>query len=90
MKIDERTNKYNIELFKRYGLNNEDDNFYTCVCCGKQTCINCSTSIKGAYLVCNRCVYDKFGSYHKCSEWQDEMMTIAQEIYEWKKEIEND
>ena len=80
MKVDEKVNKENVKLFKRYGINNDND-IYTCVCCGKKTCIGSSTSIEGAYLVCNRCVYDKFGSYHKCSEWQDEMI---------KKELEDE
>lgn len=74
MKIDEKVNKENIKLFKRYGLINDEDNIYTCVCCGKKTCISSSTSIEGAYLVCNRCVYDKLGSYHNCRDWQDEML----------------
>ena len=74
MKIDEKVNKENVKLFKKYGLINDEDNIYTCVCCGKKTCISSSTSIEGAYLVCNRCVYDKLGSYHNCREWQDEML----------------
>lgn len=83
MKIDEKVNKENIKLFKRYGLNHIEDNIYTCVCCGKKTCINSSTSIEGAYIVCSRCVHDKFnGSWHNCMEWQDEMLK--------KEKLEND
>ena len=75
MKIDEKVNKENIKLFKRYGLNHIEDNIYTCICCGKKTCLNSSTSIEGAYLVCDRCVDDKFnGSWYDCKEWQNEML----------------
>lgn len=72
-KIDEKVNKENIELFKKFGINN-DDNIYTCVCCGKKTCISSSTSIEGAYLVCGCCVYDKFNGFYNCRKWQDEML----------------
>ena len=63
MSIDKKVNKENIELFKKFEVSNEEDNIYTCVCCGKKTCINNSTSIEGAYLVCNNCVYNKFNGY---------------------------
>ena len=81
MKVDKKVNKENIELFKKFGVNNEDD-IYTCVCCGKKTCADDSCSVGGAYLVCDGCVFDKFnGSWHNCMEWQDEML---------KKELEDD
>lgn len=73
MKIDEKVNKENIKLFKRYGISNRN-NIYTCVCCGKKTCISDSSSIEGAYLVCSRCAYDKFGCWSYCAEWQEEML----------------
>ena len=73
MEIDEKVNKENIKLFKRYGISNRD-NIYTCVCCGKKTCIDDSASIEGAYLVCRRCAYDKFGSWSYCAVWQLEML----------------
>ena len=74
-KIDEKVNKENIELFEKFGLNHMKDNIYTCVCCGKKTCLDNSISIEGAYLVCNRCVYDKFiDSLYDCKEWQNEML----------------
>ena len=80
MKVDEKVNKENVKLFKRYGINN-DDNIYTCVCCGKKVCADESCSVGGAYLVCDGCVFDKFGaSFHNCREWQDEMI---------KKELED-
>ena len=82
MNIDEKVNKENVKLFKRYGISHTEDNIYTCVFCGKKTCINCSTSIHGAYVVCNKCVVNYFsGNWHNCMKWQDEML---------KKEIEND
>ena len=80
MKIDEKVNKENIELFKKFGINN-DANIYTCVCCGKKTCLDNSGSIKGAYLVCGECAWDKFDGWYNCREWQDEMI---------KKELEDD
>ena len=90
MKIDEKANKENVKLFKRYGIMNRN-NIYTCVCCGKKTCIDCSTSIEGAYLVCHHCVNNYFsGNIHNCMGWQDDMMSIAQDIYEWRKELKND
>lgn len=71
-KIDKKVNKENIELFKN---NHFEDDIYTCVCCGKKTCLNNSTSIEGAYLVCDRCVDDKFnGSWYDCKDWQNEMI----------------
>ena len=74
MTIDKEVNKENIELFKKFEISNDTDNIYTCVCCGKKTCINNSCSLEGAYLVCNRCVYDKFDySWHNCREWQLKM-----------------
>ena len=80
MKIDKKVNKENIELFKKFEIGNETDNIYTCVCCGKKTCINNSCSIEGAYLVCNRCVYDKFDAYwHNCREWQLKMLREEQD-----------
>lgn len=76
MKIDKKVNKENIELFRIFEFsNNKEDNIYTCVCCGRKTCINYSTSIEGAYLVCIRCIYDKFNGYwHYCREWQHKML----------------
>ena len=73
--ICKEINRKNMSVFKKYGVSNKKDNIYTCVCCGKKTCINNSTSIEGAYLVCNRCVYDKFDySWHNCREWQLKML----------------
>ena len=81
MKIDEKVNKENIELFKRYGINN-DDNIYTCVFCGKKVCADDSCSIEGHYLVCDECVFDKFdSSWNNCMKWQNEML---------RKELENE
>ena len=74
IKIDKKVNKENIELFEKFGLNHMEDNIYTCICCGKKTSLYSSTSIEGAYLVCSRCVYDKFyDSWYNCKEWQNEM-----------------
>ena len=70
MKIDEKVNKENIELFEKFGINN-DDNIYTCVCCGKKTCISSSTSIEGAYLVCGWCAWSKFDGWFDCRKWQE-------------------
>ena len=81
MKIDEKVNNKNIELFKRYKISNNEKNIYTCVCCGKKTCISDSSSIRGAYLVCNRCAWDKFDGWSTCREWQDKML---------EKELENE
>ena len=36
MTIDKKVNKENIELFKKFEVSNEEDNIYTCVCCGKK------------------------------------------------------
>ena len=75
MKIDKKVNKENIELFKKFGVSNGENNIYTCVCCGKKTCADDSCSVGGAYLVCVGCIFDKFnGSWHNCMEWQDEML----------------
>jgi hypothetical protein len=74
MKIDEKVNQENIKLFERYGISNMEENIYTCVCCGKKTCISDSSSIGGAYLVCGWCAYDKFGGWHDCREWQEKML----------------
>ena len=75
MNIDEKVNKENIKLFEKFGFNHIEDNNYTCVCCGKKTCLNSSTSIEGAYLVCSECVDDKFnGSWYDCKDWQNEML----------------
>ena len=74
MKIDEKVNNENIKLFERYGISNSEKNIYTCVCCGEKTCISNSCSIGGAYLVCNRCAWDKFDGWTKCREWQEEML----------------
>ena len=71
MKIDEKVNNKNIETFKRYKISYSGKNMYTCVCCGKKTCISDSYSIGGAYLVCNECAWDKFGGWTKCREWQE-------------------
>lgn len=74
MKIDEKVNNENIKLFERYGLSYCEKNMYTCVCCGKKTCISDSSSIGGAYLVCNRCAWDKFDGWSDCREWQEKML----------------
>lgn len=74
MKIDEKVNKENIKLFKKYGISNSEENIYTCVCCGRKTCITDSSSIQGAYLVCCQCAYNKFGCWTYCGEWQVEMI----------------
>lgn len=74
MKIDEKVNNKNIELFERYGINNREENIYTCVCCEKKTCISDSCSIGGAYLVCNRCAWGKFDGWGDCREWQEKML----------------
>lgn len=74
MKIDEKVNNENIKLFKRYRISNSEKNIYTCVCCGKKTCISDSSSIGGAYLVCNRCAWDKFNGWSDCREWQEKML----------------
>ena len=79
--IDKKVNEENIKLFKRYNISKQDERIYTCVCCGRKTSISHSCSVEGAYLVCTRCVYDKFKCYHNCMEWQDEML---------KKEEENE
>lgn len=82
MEIDKKVNKENIELFKKYGLINDEDNIYTCVCCGKKTCLDGSCSIEGHYLVCVGCIFDKLNSsWNNCMKWQDEMI---------KKEKKND
>lgn len=82
MKIDKKVNKKNIKLFKKFGVNNDEDDIYTCICCGKKTCADDSCSVEGAYLVCIGCIFDKFnGSWHNCMKWQDEMI---------KKEKKND
>ena len=72
--IDEKVNKENIKLFKRYEISNSEKNIYTCVCCGKKTCISDSSSIGGAYLVCAECAHDKFNGWHNCMEWQEKML----------------
>lgn len=75
MKIDKKVNNKNIKLFKKFGVNNGEDDIYTCICCGKKTCANDSCSIEGAYLVCSECVDDKFnGSWYDCKDWQNEML----------------
>ena len=71
MKIDEKVNNKTIEIFKRYKTSNSGKNMYTCLCCGKKTCVSDSCSIGGAYLVCNRCAQDKFDGWTKCREWQE-------------------
>lgn len=81
MKIDEKVNKENIKLFKKYGISNMDENIYTCVCCGRKTCLDNSGSIKGAYLVCGECAWDKFDGWYNCREWQKKML---------EKELDND
>ena len=74
-KICKEINKKNREVFKKFGVSNEKDNIYTCVCCGKKTCIKNSCSIEGAYLVCNSCVYNEFDGYwEECTEWQHKMI----------------
>ena len=73
MKIDEKVNNENINLFERYRISNSEKNIYTCVCCGKKTCISDSSSIRGAYLVCNRCANNQFNGWRNCREWQEEM-----------------
>lgn len=78
MKIDEKVNKENVKLFERYGINN-NDNIYTCVCCGRKTCLDNSGSIKGAYLVCGECAWDKFDGWSDCREWQREMLGKGEE-----------
>ena len=35
-KIDKKVNKKNIKLFKKFGVNNGEDDIYTCICCGKK------------------------------------------------------
>lgn len=80
--INKKVNEENIKLFKRYGISKDEDDIYTCVCCGKKTSIRFSNSIKGAYLVCDRCVFDKFtASFYNCRKWQEEMI---------KKELEEE
>ena len=75
IKIDKKVNKENIELFKKFGVSNGENNIYTCVCCGKKTCADDSCSVGGAYLVCDQCVFDKFdSSWNNCMKWQDEMI----------------
>lgn len=75
MKIDEKVNKENIELFEKFGVNNGEDDIYTCICCGKKTCADDSCSVEGDYLVCVGCIFDKFnGSWNNCMKWQDEMI----------------
>lgn len=81
MKIDEATNKQNIELFKRYDLNNPEERIYKCVICGRNTCLDNSSSIKGAYLVCVGCAYgERFHSWYEVWQWQNKM--IGEEIKE--------
>ena len=75
IKIDKKVNKENIELFKKFGVSNGENNIYTCVCCGKKTCADDSCSVGGAYLVCDKCVFNKFNSsWNNCMKWQDEMI----------------
>ena len=73
MKIDEKVNNKNIKLFEKYGTHNNDD-IYTCGCCGKKTSIPKSCSVGGAYLVCTKCSVEKFHGWYKCREWQEKML----------------
>ena len=72
--IDKQINNQNIKLFKRYGIKNNEEKIYTCVCCGRKTSINDSGSIRGAYLVCGRCAYDKFDGWYGLRKWQCKMI----------------
>lgn len=45
--------------------------FTLAFCCGRKTCLNNSSSIQGAYLVCGRCAWDKFGNWYNCRKWQE-------------------
>ena len=74
MKVDKQINNQNIKLFKRYGIKNNEEKIYTCVCCGRKTSINDSGSIRGAYLVCGRCAYDKFDGWYGLRKWQRKMI----------------
>lgn len=82
--IDKKVNEENIKLFKRYDISKQDERIYTCVCCGRKTSIASSTSVEGAYLVCTRCVYDKFKCYRNAMKWQDEMLKKEEEENEKK------
>ena len=73
MKIDE-LNKQNIELFNEYNITKREEKIYKCYICMKSTSLNNSTSIRGAYLVCNRCTYNEFGNWSATRKWQNEML----------------
>ena len=86
MKVDKQINNQNIKLFKRYGIKenlyglifsdskNSEEKIYTCVCCRRKTSINDSGSIRGAYLVCGWCAYDKFDGWYGLRKWQCKMI----------------
>lgn len=74
MKIDETINKQNIELFKRYNITKKEEKIYKCVICKRSTCLDDSSSNKGAYLVCGWCAYDKFRNWNNLRRWQNRMI----------------
>ena len=55
-------------------LKNLLEKIYTCLCCGRKTSINDSGSIRGAYLVCGWCAYDKFDGWYGLRKWQCKMI----------------
>ena len=63
----------NIEVFKRFGIEDPSVPRYRCVICKKPVSIDDSYSFSGHTLICTGCFYKHFdGELHKVNEWKNE------------------
>jgi len=74
LKINEKVDKENIEIYKKMGCSKPYEYRHTCVLCGDKTNINNSWSNQGRKLICRNCFYKVFGryGYDKLIKWQEE------------------
>lgn len=73
LKINEKVDKENIEIYKKMGCSKPYEYRHTCVLCGVKTNINNSFSNQGRKLICRSCFYKVFGGfgYDDLFKWQD-------------------
>lgn len=74
LKVNEKADKENIEIYKEMGCSKSYEYRHTCVICGVKTNINNSFSNQGRKLICRGCFYKVFGrfGYDDLFKWQEE------------------
>lgn len=62
----------NIEIFKRWEIQNPEEKRHKCVICRKLTSVSDSFSNNGHKLICRQCFMNHFNwDTRKLFEWQD-------------------